>query len=307
MVTEQKLPDDPESKAAVRAEALALRDSMTVAQGLQAIIANCIAQIQGNEAGVVHGSDPECVHQMRVGLRRLNSVLGLFQEVAPCPPELLEDIAWIRRALGVARDWEVLADEMRARMPKVDQAGLELLQRAIAKKAGNNRRRAAAAVLSPRYSQCVLALQGWATSLAYLESAALLVPLAGFAQSVIKRRHARLLKRGKKLRDADPPLRHRVRIAAKKMRYATEFFQAFYPSRKVQGYVEALSALQEALGSLNDMAVADGLLQPFALRQPTLAPGAWFARGYLAGRGKQESRRLLRLWKRFRQVRLPNQ
>ena len=35
----------------------------------------------GNEAAVLAGPDPEGVHQMRVGLRRFRSCVGLFKDV----------------------------------------------------------------------------------------------------------------------------------------------------------------------------------------------------------------------------------
>ena len=52
-----------------------------------------------------------------------------------------------------------------------------------------------------------------------------------------------------------PEERHRVRIAAKKARYAMEFFQGLYPGGRAKRSVQRLSALQDALGWLNDAAV----------------------------------------------------
>ena len=52
----------------------------------------------------MESGDPEYVHQMRVGLRRLNAALGLFRDVTPCPQALRDELRWIRLELGVARD-----------------------------------------------------------------------------------------------------------------------------------------------------------------------------------------------------------
>ncbi|MEY8876862.1 MAG: CHAD domain-containing protein, partial [Leptothrix sp. (in: b-proteobacteria)] len=62
----------------VKAAAVDLHGRMSIEQGFQAIVASCTAQIQGNAAGVMHGSELESVHQMRVGLRRLRCALRLF-------------------------------------------------------------------------------------------------------------------------------------------------------------------------------------------------------------------------------------
>ena len=58
---------------------------MTVEQGFRAIVTHCLAHMQDSESGVTGRTDPESVHQMRVGMRRLRSALGLFAEWMPFP------------------------------------------------------------------------------------------------------------------------------------------------------------------------------------------------------------------------------
>ncbi|WP_316157608.1 CHAD domain-containing protein [Cupriavidus sp. BIC8F] len=52
------------------------------------IARNCVAQISGNERRVVKGTNPESVHQLRVGLRCLRSALDIFRPLLVCPPAL---------------------------------------------------------------------------------------------------------------------------------------------------------------------------------------------------------------------------
>ena len=66
-----------------------------------------------------------------------------------------------------------------------------------------------------------------------------------------------MLERGKRPADLDDHRRHRARIAAKKVRYAIEFFASLYPRRAVRHYVDALTELQDDLGWPNDAVVAD--------------------------------------------------
>ncbi|MBS1170866.1 MAG: inorganic triphosphatase [Burkholderiaceae bacterium] len=304
MVVNWALPLQQKSGVAVFAQPLALPARVTVARGLQAVVANCLAQIRGNESGVVGGSEPECVHQMRVGLRRLNSALKLFRGVASCPLNLLLELSWVRRELGAARDWEVLAHETLAEVPAMVPDGLVQLRKVTANRAGSSRRRAAAAVKSERYRQCMVSVESWVGAIGHDGSEQLTAPLKMFSKHVLKRHHARLMKRGKKLREADAERRHRVRIAAKKMRYAAEFFQSLCPPAKTQAYIKALAALQTVLGELNDIVVAEDLLRQLVKRQPLLADGAWFVRGYLAGRGAGELRHLFKAWKKF--IRVPS-
>jgi CHAD domain-containing protein len=73
------------------------------------------------------------------------------------------------------------------------------------------------------------------------------------------------LKAGAQLRELDPQRRHKMRLQAKKLRYASEFFAGAFPGKKAarrrQRFVAGLEKLQDALGELNDIAVHAGLTE----------------------------------------------
>ncbi|WP_370889849.1 CHAD domain-containing protein [Caballeronia sp. RCC_10] len=124
--------------------------------------------------------------------------------------------------------------------------------------------------------------------------------MTSFASETLKRRHKKLLKRGHRLAELDDETRHRARIAAKKLRYATEFFSSLFDRREVKRYVTALSDLQDDLGWRNDVVVASGLLRSLGESKPETAAGAGFARGYLASHAVADHDAMKTLWKRFR-------
>ncbi|MGV8892337.1 MAG: CHAD domain-containing protein [Burkholderiaceae bacterium] len=290
---------------------LALAPEMSVDQGLQAIISNCLAQIQGNEDGVMHGSDPESVHQMRVGLRRLRSAVGLFAKIAPCPAVLLAELKWLLGALGAARDWEVLSGTLNnLNLPDVVPnvpAQREALQQAANKLAQRHRHQAALALGSVRYAAILLAIGSWLHDAPQVQTEqteqteqrdqARALSLADFAADTLQQFHKKLRKNIKRLRrmqqqDDAPRVRHRVRIAAKKLRYASEFFGSLYRPEQMRTYLKVLSGLQDDLGSLNDAAVAGTLLQQLAHSLPDLAYSAGLLHGYLAARAERQIRKL---------------
>jgi inorganic triphosphatase YgiF len=302
----------PAPPSAVKASALKLSRRMTVEQVFQAIAANCLAQIQANEAGLVQAQDVESLHQMRVGLRRLRSAFGQFKDLLPLPAHLQEEIDWLGEQLGPARDWDVLAG---ATLPKLaaalqDQAAYAALQQAARRKTDDMHAIAAAAVTSPRYARLVLSLtrwlqgRGWREGMAAAECRRIDAAVPELARGLLAAGQRRLLKRGKKLRGAGPEARHRVRIAAKKSRYATEFFQSLYPGKKVRPYIKALATLQDELGWRNDAAVAERLLRQLPEGQAHLDTPVAFLRGYLASRIDGDDRKLRKLWKKFVQTRL---
>lgn len=297
----------------VKAAAVDLHRRMSVEQGFLAIVASCTAQIEGNAAGVIQGSDIESVHQMRVGLRRLRCALRLFAPLLPCPDRLRRELAWLTAELGAARDWEVLATSTLAALIGAcpDRAGLAELPPAALAMARQHRQVVAAAVQTPRYAELMRLLEDWTQQARWRETLdasgrrALQAPLDGWATGLLERSHARLLRRGRQLQQATSEQRHRIRISAKKIRYATEFFQALYPTRRGKTFVTQLAALQDALGWLNDASVATGLLSRLAAEQTRLVAPASFAAGWLVGRSAADLHALRKPWRRFTTMRPP--
>jgi CHAD domain-containing protein len=96
--------------------------------------------------------------------------------------------------------------------------------------------------------------------------------LRRFAEHAIRRRHRRLLRDaagtggggGGALIDLSIEDRHRLRIDAKRLRYAVDFFSSLFGNKRVARYVEILCQIQDLLGEINDDAVAMHLLESLA-------------------------------------------
>ncbi|AQV96692.1 CHAD domain-containing protein [Cupriavidus necator] len=302
-----------EVNRAVRAEPLELAEAGSTEAAFQCIARNCLAQISRNERGVVNGSDPESVHQMRVGLRRLRSALDIFEPLIACPPALQSELKWITGALGPARDWEVLANTtLRDAFKGAPQdMRADAVLAAAKATAADARQRAAQAVNADRYTRVILTLNhwlggaDWRHGLDEAQRAALTGPASDFALTTLRQRQRRLLKRGRGMARIDEQRRHRARIAAKKLRYATEFFGSLFSANKVRRYRRHLARLQDDLGWRNDMAVAGTLLLRLGTERQELAVGCGYARGYIAGCVSADRQPLRRRWKRFKAASLP--
>ena len=312
----------PQPVRAVKAQPLALDAAMSVEQAFLSIAGNCLEQVSGNQDGVAGGADVESVHQMRVGLRRLRSALGMFKSLLALPDALKSELDWLGGALGEARDWDVLAGNTLAQLDGEAQADAAALAQAAHAQARLKHVQAAQAVTSARCTACMLGLQRWLQARAWRDSCSvrqlrrLDAPVSPFAHATVRKDQRRLMKRGKRLLHASPQQRHQVRIAAKKTRYATEFFASLFAARAVQPYVGRLSALQDELGWLNDVQVADRLLQQLPdaqadqtdqFAQDGLRLHAAFIRGYLAARAQAQGTdgRMHKAWRRFKAARLP--
>jgi CHAD domain-containing protein len=302
------------STMAIKATRLALSKRMTIEQGFQAGAVNCLTQITANWDGVAEQHDTESLHQMRVGLRRLRTLLALFKDVLQAPPLLQQELTWLGEQLGAARDWDVLAGStlplIAALAPQ--ESALEAVKRAALMQANEQHAAVAIALHSARHAslmqQCTqwIADCGWRDTMTARQRQRLSARMDGYASATLQRQQRRLQERGSKLRGASAKQRHRVRIAAKKMRYACEFFRTLYPQRKMAPYLAALTLLQDQLGWLNDAIVADALLSELQQRTPELGAGAGFVRGYLAARLITAGKKSARRWKKFSPATLPH-
>jgi CHAD domain-containing protein len=86
-------------------------------------------------------------------------------------------------------------------------------------------------------------------------------PLETFAAEVLARRRRKIRKRGRDLARLDVAAQHRIRIEAKKLRYATEFFASLAATKKARErhrvFLKSLEDLQEHLGRANDLATGE--------------------------------------------------
>ena len=303
----------PTTPKAVRASRVKLSRRMSVEQAFQVIMHNCIEQIDANARGVAGCHDVESLHQMRVGVRRLRAALSVVNDILHLPPALRQDLEWLASELGAARDWDVLAESTlpTVEAAAIDTRGLATLRLAALDQTRTLHAAAAAAVGSQRYARFVRALQhwvdqrGWRDALIPGDKMKLKMRVTAFARAILEQDQQRLLKRGRKLKGAGPETRHRVRIAAKKTRYAAEFFGSLYPDKKVRPYVKALASLQEALGHLNDAAIAQRLLKDLQEGRDDLGDSAGFARGYLASSMEHGESRARKCWKALEPLKPP--
>jgi triphosphatase len=301
-----------ETDAAVsKAKSIALSHDETVEQAFQSIISNCLEHIQSNEEGVIEKHDDvECLHQMRVGTRRLRSALRLFQDMIPCPPELTKELQWLGGELGNARDWDVLTTSTLARLPAADnQESTKQLRSIASGVAKQMREKVSRDLLTTRYSKLIVSFyiwmhgKHWREQMGIQKANKLDKPIARIASKLSKHGHRCLIKRVSQVDFSDTHSLHRVRIAAKRNRYTVEFFQSLYPRKAIRRYIATLSAAQDELGWRNDFTIADRLLQQLHNGSQS-AETAAFSRGYLAGRLQAESKKLRKTVKKFRRLTL---
>jgi CHAD domain-containing protein len=264
-------PDAP----VIYASKLDLPKQSTTREAFLEIAASVASHWFGNDAGARHSLDVDRVHQLRVAQRRLKTLLKLFPEYVDeaWNETVAPDLKWFGDLLADARDWDVFTDTALTAFAAAD-AGGPSWQNAI--DAANTKRLAAReklgeALRSKRYLLLSLAFVEWLGRLdARPEDEP--VPLMDYAKTHVRKLY-RKIARVPNLATLDVPSRHRVRIHAKRLRYALEFLRSLTTQRTHSSIAKRLGRLQTVLGEGNDAAVA-------AERLATLPEASDYQRGF---------------------------
>ncbi len=239
------------------------------------------------EAEVLKDKDPEDLHQMRVGMRRLRSAIAGFAIALDLPQTVSErNIARIGRALGKLRDLDVLLaaleNDYRPLLPKAEKKNLDKVIKSLYKQRKKELKRVRKTLNSKLYLNLSQGLQDWLDKSQYQMigelsiyhvlpdlllpqiSQLLLHPgwLVGVAlkdgsvhiyDSLDKKQVRQLLEK-------QEPILHDLRKAAKKTRYNLELFSHFYGDT-YNYYVKQIEQIQEVLGQIQDCYVLREVLE----------------------------------------------
>ncbi|MCS6853753.1 MAG: CHAD domain-containing protein [Elioraea sp.] len=274
-----------------------LGNAETVEDGAIRAIGHLALALAGAAPIAAEGQDPEGVHQSRVAIRRLRSVLTVFKAAISCPAmdDLKARAGEIARTLGPARDWDVFLTETFAPVQKAfaERPDIAALGKASLKARAEAYRDVRALIEGPAFRlflldvALALAERPWRSvaeegDVERRRAELLDAPLEAFAGAALEKRYKRIRRDGEGFAALDIPALHALRIDAKRLRYAGELFAPLHGEKKSRRFLKALAALQDALGRLNDGAVAGALLEKVAGRDAGRARAVGVVEGWVA-------------------------
>jgi inorganic triphosphatase YgiF len=260
--------------SAVGAAPVAISPDASYQTAFQISARACLHQIVANQNPTRSG-DSEGVHQARVGLRRLRAAISLFGKMLLHPQSgtIKRELKWITGELGPARDLDVFIKGVvtPATVGKSRYPGVATLTRDLQRRRREAFGRARSAIESDRFRALVLDIAAWIEAGDWTRKADKLArairnqPIATAAAAEMQRRRKKIVKLGTRLAELDPARRHRMRIQAKKLRYASEFFGVTFPGKKAarrrKQLIATLGRLQDTLGDMNDISVHERLAE----------------------------------------------
>ncbi len=284
-----------------RAAAAALWPDMPAAAAFQSIARACLAQVCANAELFAIVQRPEALHQIRVGLRRLRAALAAFKPmlVDDALEGVVAELAWLAGELDLARDLDVfIHGAFQPAAAALDDPDFAPLGRRLLEAQTDAYERALRAVGSRRCAVMAVRALAWIETGPWTTpSDAVLAdlrarPIGAFAREALDHLRKVVRRRGRDLAGLDPVSRHKLRIRAKRLRYAAELLDPLYAGagKRRTRFIAALKRLQDRLGELNDIAVArERIRREARLNGPRLA----LAAGRIIGRRERDEPALL--------------
>ena len=235
------------------------------------VIASAVASLMRHDPGVRLGDDLEDVHRARVATRRLRSQLRTLRPLLEpsWSNPLRDELRWLADGLGAVRDKQVMSQRLRNRattLPPGDAAAVGELADQLWGESDEARARLVLDMRSDRYLDLIERLIEASRSPALTADAQ--QPASAALPSLARRDWKRLRRGVAKLPStaSDPEL-HRIRILAKRLRYASEAAGdvAGKPAKRL---AEAATKLQDVLGDHQDSVTARAWLRDSSVVGP---------------------------------------
>ncbi len=255
-----------------------------------------------HEADVLEDREPEDLHQMRVGMRRLRSAITGFAPALDLPkPAQEKKIGKIGRHLGTLRDLDVLREALenhyKPALPSKEQKFLKTALVQVDKQRQQALEDVKETLEHQRYHSLKQSLKKWLRQPNYHEIAQM--PIQEVLPDLLLPELSKLLlhpgwlvgaevKEGEIdiLKERSPeiveqqlaeqgPVLHSLRKETKRIRYQMEVFADFY-GESYEAYLKDVKAIQEILGQIQDSFVLaeflrDALKSEIKTVLPTLA------------------------------------
>lgn len=234
-----------------------------------------------NESGIIADSDTEFLHDYRVCLRKVRSVLSLFTEVfdAKDTARLKDQLAAVMRTTNALRDLDVYLlnrPEYHQMVPPAAHGGLQILFDGFALKRKGEQKKVASAMQSKAYLQRMQGLEKlFAAAEGIKNGPQAQIDSLSFACRAIMKRYRKVCKTGRDIDETTPdPVIHQLRIHCKKLRYLMEFFTPLFPVAEIKKLIRSLKLLQDNLGNFNDYSIQQQFLEKMLASESSGGPKA---------------------------------
>ena len=239
-----------------------LNPEAPVRDSAKAIIKAFIQTARRNEKGIVADYDTEFLHDYRVSLRKVRSVLSLFKGVYSLEDtaRLKQDFASLMQKTNTLRDLDVYLlnkEQYFGMVPADTHEGLDILFNFFAEERKKEQKSVSKIVRSKIYLKEINRLEKLFADGSKLGSGPRSKERSlAFACRIVMNRYNKVCKIARSIDDkTEDEVVHELRINCKKLRYLMEFFSPLFPEGEIKTLIKSLKLLQDNLGNFNDYSV----------------------------------------------------
>ena len=305
-----------ETPKAMKAVASKLQRGDIVDDAIAGLMSDCQQQILANLLPACSGQ-PNGIHQLRVALRRLRTLLWILRReiAAPSLKALEGDAKHLAKSLGPARNWDVFIESTLSNIENAEfqDVAFNGLRNVCTPLRVNSYSVVRETIADPKINRFLLKLglvieqRSWRSDTGSATLTILAEPASKFSARVLTGIGRKARRLGRNFTQLHPEERHELRLTLKKLRYALEFFLPLYSGQaSTSKYLKRLSCLQDALGEDNDIATSRGLLCELedATGDPDLHRAIGVVIGWQRCHQLAQADRLKKEWNRFDRLEL---
>ena len=302
-----------------KAGPLSFSPEATAEEAFRITLLHCLRHIARNVPAVLEMRDPEGVHQVRVGLRRLRVALKAFGSafnVETLTP-LRERARELANVFAKTRDLDVFANDL---LRQVEEAspntpGLKRLRELLNDERKTSWDESVAAIRSDEFTGFLIDLAAAAEARVWRGTAEpqrlvqMLEPAKALVRRALDKRLAKAKKHARQMERLSAEDRHELRIELKKLRYSAEIFASLFDRKEVVSFLKQLSELQDIFGAMNDAEMAHEIVRRLAKagdnnERDELRTAASLVSGFHMGRAGLTWKKALKRWKKFSKAQL---
>lgn len=239
-------------------------------QAANDIVATYIEVARRNELGIIADYDSEFLHDYRVSLRKIRSVISLFKGIYSDKQTQYFKQAFSAQMepTGRLRDLDVYLLEREhyfELLPSSLHKGLTIMYDLFEKERHEQHKVFKKRLMSRGYDLSINAVAALFASPEQLAKGRNATHSAySYACELIWKRYVKVCNIARKIdnKTADEQV-HELRIDCKKLRYLMEFFAPLFPVDVIKKVIKSLKRLQDNLGLFNDYSVQQESLQLF--------------------------------------------
>ena len=297
-----------------KAGPLTIAPDATAEEAFRATLLHCLRHIARNVPAVIETRDPEGVHQVRVGLRRLRVALKTFGDAfdAHGLAPLRERARELGGAFAQTRDLDVFSNDLLRQVEEAspDAKGLKRLRELLEEERETHWDKSVAAVRSDEFTGFLIDLAAaaearvWRTQVEPDRLVQMVEPAKTLVRRALDKRLAKAKKHARQMDKLSPEDRHELRIELKKLRYSSEIFASLYDRKEIVPFLKQLSELQDIFGAMNDAEMAHEIVKRLldnanAKEREELRTVAGLVSGFHMGRAGLVWKKAQKRWRKF--------